>query len=92
MTTGAVEKRVTVNGIDLSVIHVPHGKHGGRLYLQSLPPAIPADHVLVHNDVRPPLQLGSRGFRVWLSREPARYAPCACSWAPDLGPHFHAKR
>ena len=71
---------------------VTHGSKGGRLYLQSLPTAIPADHVLVHNDVRPTRRLGSRGFRVWLSREPARYAPCACSWASGLGPHFHTKR
>ena len=66
-----------------------HGSKGGRLYLQSLPTAIPADHVLVHNGVPPTRR---RGFRAWLSREPARYAPCSCSWASGLGPHFHTKR
>jgi hypothetical protein len=37
-------------------------------YLKNLPAAIPEGQVLVHNQVRPAKQLGTRGFRAWLVR------------------------
>jgi hypothetical protein len=73
-----------------------HEEHGqqlvvrrGMTYLRTLPAAVPADYVLVHNHVRPTRRLGSNGFRAWLSApDPARLRVCACGWAPELGRHF----
>jgi hypothetical protein len=61
----------------------------GIEYLQRLPDFVPADKVLVHNQVRATGRLGLRGFRVWLSSpDPAKLEVCPCGWAPELGQHF----
>ncbi len=58
-------------------------------YLTSLPKALPADKVLVHNHVMPGRTLGNRGFRAWLaSRDDDRYELCGCGWAAKLGDHY----
>ena len=68
----------------------------------SQPHSVPPDRVVVHNNVRPTRQLGSRGFRAWLcpSLEVLRVTPdpgrpvlqlCDCGWAPELGPHYRVK-
>jgi hypothetical protein len=62
-------------------------------YLSSLPQAVPADRVLVHNNVRPTRRLGSRGFRAWLARpDLERLERCPCNWAPELGAHYRVRR
>ena len=81
--------------------------HGDRVrglmeYLVRIPHSVPPDRVVVHNNVRPTRQLGSRGFRAWLcpSLEVLRVTPdpgrpvlqlCDCGWAPELGPHYRVK-
>ena len=55
-------------------------------YLTNLPETVPAGKILVHN-------LGRSlrdGFRAWLvpATERARYVPCNCGWAPELGTHY----
>jgi hypothetical protein len=58
-------------------------------YLTTLPVVLPDDgRVLVHNSVRPTPRLGSRGFRAWLQPRSNALEPCACGWAPELGPHY----
>jgi hypothetical protein len=65
----------------------------GMEYLQRLPDFVPADKVLVHNQVRATSRLGLRGFRVWLSSsDPAKLEICACGWAPELGQHFRVRQ
>ena len=62
-------------------------------YFDTLPAAVPAGRVLVHNNVRPTRHLGTRGFRAWLTEpDPARLAPCACGWARELGEHYRVRR
>lgn len=66
-------------------------------YLTSLPEKIPPGRVLVHNNMRPTRRLGSRGFRAWLAaasptEDDPLFEPCACGWAPELGPHRRVKR
>jgi hypothetical protein len=62
----------------------------GKEYLFSMPKAVPAGHLLVHNHVRPSRRIGLNGFRIWLATQVD--APplvlCDCDWAPELGPHF----
>jgi hypothetical protein len=61
-------------------------------YLSTLPAAVPLGRVLVHNQVRPPRHLGSRGFRAWLSPpDPTKLQVCRCSWAPQLGKHYRVR-
>jgi hypothetical protein len=64
-------------------------------YPSYLSDPIPAGLVVVHNQVRPPeRQLGTRGFRAWLSPpNPAGHEieVCNCGWAPELGRHFRVK-
>jgi hypothetical protein len=65
--------------------------HAGAVseYLSSLPAAIPAGRVLVHNHVRPARVLGSRGSRAWLEPSDADGLEiCGCDWAPELGDHY----
>jgi hypothetical protein len=65
-------------------------------YLFSMPKPgeIPAGQVVVHNNVRPTRNLGSRGFRAWL-QAPTDAPPierCDCDWAPELGTHYRVLR
>jgi hypothetical protein len=68
-----------------------------KRYVAKLPSVIPADMVLVHNDVRPvgfpDIPLEFNGFRAWLQSgdEPPLEA-CDCGWAPTLGQHFRVNR
>ena len=65
----------------------------GMEYLKTLPAVVPADRVLVHNQVRPTRRLGSRGFRAWLSAPHAGLEACPCAWAPELGhQHFRVRK
>jgi hypothetical protein len=58
-------------------------------YLFELPASVPAGKVLVHNNVRPTRQLGSLGFRAWLSPpDRLKLEVCGCGWAPQLGQHY----
>ncbi|HLQ56338.1 MAG TPA: hypothetical protein VK162_18970 [Streptosporangiaceae bacterium] len=59
-------------------------------YLARLPaPAdVPAGKVVVHNQVTPTRQLGSRGFRAWLAKSSEELEACPCGWAPELGTHY----
>ena len=59
-------------------------------YLLSMPKAVPAGRLLVHNHVQPTRRIGSRGFRIWLALPdtPPTLQRCTCRWAPELGPHF----
>lgn len=54
-------------------------------YLHLIPHSLPANKVLVHNQVQPASRLGERGFRAWLaSLDAGRYERCNCGWAPKL--------
>lgn len=62
-------------------------------YLKRLPDTIPEGQVLVHNQVQPAKQLGTRGFRAWLEPAPAgdHLEPCPCAWANEFGPHYRLR-
>jgi hypothetical protein len=60
-------------------------------YLDTLPREVPADRVLVHNQVRPVARRpGARGSRIWLQvlTDNPRLELCDCGWAPELGVHY----
>jgi hypothetical protein len=60
-------------------------------YLDKTPRKVPADRVLVHNQVRPVARRpGTRGSRIWLQvlTDNPRLEPCDCGWAPELGVHY----
>ena len=66
-------------------------EEGCMEYLFQLPKPgqVPAGKVVVHNNVRPTRNFGSRGFRAWLESEPQQnLLPCPCDWAPELGTHY----
>jgi hypothetical protein len=83
--------------VDITHITIDGDVRETHEYLAKLPKAgwrPPADRVLVHNHVRPPVRvLGLNGFRAWLRRpDRRRLEVCPCSWAPELGPHFRVKK
>jgi hypothetical protein len=64
--------------------------HGStREYLYRLPKVVPADRIVVHNQVRPRRSLNSEGFRAWLQpADEGRIEACQCGWAPTLAVHY----
>jgi hypothetical protein len=61
-------------------------------YVFNLPKAVPVGKVLVHNHVRPTLQLGFAGFRAWLDDPGEKYEICNCGWASKLSEHYRVAR
>jgi hypothetical protein len=57
-------------------------------YLNKVPAQVPQGLVIVHNQVRPPMRLGSRGFRAWPDD---RLEICGCGWAPASPQHYRVK-
>jgi hypothetical protein len=57
-------------------------------YLSTLPKTVPAGLVIVHNQVVPSRQPGTRGSRCWLQPPSDRLEVCPCGWASELGDHF----
>jgi hypothetical protein len=53
---------------------------------------LPADQVLVHNNVRPARRQGTRGFRFWLAKADDTHVLCECGWAPESGGHYRVRR
>lgn len=68
--------------------------HEGITYLFCIPTAIevPAELVVVHNNVQPTRRLGSRGFRAWLQPPHEYLVVCECGWAPETGTHYRVER
>jgi uncharacterized protein (DUF433 family) len=62
------------------------------IYLKRIPPNIPRNRVLVHNNVRPTRRLGQRGFRAWLAWPSTALELCSCGWAPELPAHYRVRR
>ncbi len=60
----------------------------GMEYLNTIPKAVPAGRVLVHNHIRPTRQINLNGFRIWLAKPKTDYEPCPCGWAPELAKHY----
>jgi hypothetical protein len=63
--------------------------HYEKEYPQSLPAAVPAGPVLVHNSMRPSRRQGNRGAR-YLLQPPADNLE-VCDWVPELGDHYRIK-
>jgi hypothetical protein len=63
-------------------------------YILRLPASVPADKVLVHNQVR--WSQGARpsrsGFRAWLDEPRPCHEECHCGWARHLNKHYLEKR
>ncbi len=57
-------------------------------YLSAVPKSVPSGKIVVHNRVRPTIQLGMRGFRAWLAEPSPNYVVCQCKWAPHLRVHY----
>ncbi len=57
-------------------------------YLSQIPGSVPPGQIVVHNNVRPTRQLGSREFRAWLADPSPQYEVCPCEWAPELDAHY----
>jgi hypothetical protein len=57
-------------------------------YLKHIPATVPPGSVVVHNNVKPARQLGSRGFRTWLASSREGLVICECGWAPQLPEHY----
>jgi hypothetical protein len=57
-------------------------------YLKHIAPTVPPGSVVVHNNVKPARQLGSRGFRAWLASSREGLVICECGWAPQLPEHY----
>lgn len=66
-------------------------KQSGTVYLKSIPSALPAGVLLVHNHIKPQAELGLNGFRAWLATSAKRLEMCPCNWAPHLGTHYRVK-
>ncbi len=77
--------------IDAARAHLSGMTDEPPTYLKRIPPAVPPDRVLVHNNVRPTRPLGQRGFRAWLALPSAALEVCACGWAPELPEHYRVR-
>jgi hypothetical protein len=66
----------------------------GVNYLTGIPKPldVPPGRIVVHNHDKPASRLGTRGFRAWTDEPSDRYGVCGCGWAPELGPHYRARR
>jgi hypothetical protein len=94
LTTGHGRKEVKVNFLTAEHLHKAGFDVNDPMhqYLRTLPAAVPAGRVLVHNCVRPRRRLGASGFRAWLSLPSnPRLVVCGCGWAAELGQHFRLK-
>jgi hypothetical protein len=81
----AKRKRKRQSAEDMAAAH-------GMEYLRTVPDAVPAGRVVVHNRVRPAAVLGERGFRAWLQAPDAdKLEECDCGWAPRLGTHYRVR-
>ena len=61
--------------------HKEHIRRTGWRYVAHIPRHRDADRVLVHNHVRPQVQLGRNGFRAWTQRMTDDLVECHCDWA-----------